>query len=150
MHYKSSRYLQQWSILPCTAKSSNWKHRKGSCGGGVGVYYVQPTVQLEAARKGSCGTYSCEELVIPLTCYNPGPNMNATVGTDISVQVVRFTTQDLKVVQQRCQKPQIYETKHFMSSNWPSIQKGHWMLKEPEWAFCLPGQKFWRPTYPVQ
>jgi hypothetical protein len=49
-------------------------------------------------------------LVNPLTCYNPGPNMNATVGTDISVQVVRFTTQDLKVVQQRCQKPQIYET----------------------------------------
>jgi hypothetical protein len=51
-----SRYLQQWSILPCTDKSSNWKHRKGSCGGGVGVYHVQPTVQLEAARKGSCGT----------------------------------------------------------------------------------------------
>lgn len=32
-----SRYLQQWSILPCTAKSSNRKHRKGSCGGGVRV-----------------------------------------------------------------------------------------------------------------
>jgi hypothetical protein len=91
------------------SQESNWKHRKGGCGEGVGVYHVQPTVQLEAARKGSCGTDSSEELVNP---YKPGPNMNSNVGTDISVQVVRLITQDSKVVQQRCQKPEIYERFH--------------------------------------
>jgi hypothetical protein len=35
--------------------------------------------------------------------------MNSNVGTDISVRIVRLTTQDPKAVQQRCQKPQIYE-----------------------------------------
>ncbi len=64
------------------SQESNWKHRKGSCGEGVGVYHVQPTVQLEAARKGSCGTDSCEELVNRLTCFNPGPNMNSNVSCE--------------------------------------------------------------------